>query len=111
MPRSCSSNSTTRIYDANSNISDLEQTISKVMMIGGLNPSNINSVTIDEIVEAVRATFLVGSSNQNDSQGVMQLPPRANPGYEFASKYKSMLLREVRWAWFDYQIAKHVSNI
>jgi len=110
MPRSCSSNSETRLYDVEANISDLEKTIYKVMFVCGIGHLSINSVTIDEIVDAIRATFPVNPSSNVGTDSVMQLPKSANPGYEFLNKNHAILIRELRWAWFDYQIAKYERN-
>lgn len=98
MPRTCSSGSTDRLYDSAANIADIEKTISKTMMLCGLNPENINTITIDEIIDAIRSTFPIDKSDSSEA------------GHQFIGKIHQSIIKEARWAWFDYQIAKYAST-
>lgn len=58
MPRSCSANSAEKLFDADEHIVNLQQNIAEILFITGLDPSNIENYEIQEIITALRETFI-----------------------------------------------------
>jgi signal recognition particle GTPase len=96
MPRSCSGASTERLFNAEKSVSDSEEILAKIMYVVGLNPSDMNNLTVDEIIEALRSTFCLEESSVG-----------RNPAHPLISKNYMTILHQLRKVWLDLQIAKY----
>lgn len=83
MPRSCTANSSEKLFDADKHIVDLWQDIAQILFVVGLDPANFENYELEEIITALMETFSV----KNSALG-------RNPAHPFVyGKYKSSVHR------------------
>jgi len=105
MPRSCAAGSPDRLYDASENEADLEYTMAKIMLMSGIPAENLATTTIDEAIDALRETLLPGVDTQWFGENV-SAATAASPGVFYTKKEYDKLIKELRWSYFDIQLAR-----
>jgi len=105
MPRSCAAGSPDRLYDASENEADLEYSMAKIMLMSGIPAENLATTTIDEAIDALRETLIPGIDRQSFGESV-NATTAASPGIYYMKKEYEKLVKELRWSYFDIQIAR-----
>jgi hypothetical protein len=82
-------------FDALSMLQQAEMKLAYVMYACGMNPQDLSTTTIDEIVGAIRESFPKYSD----------VSPGLEPTKHVILKYSFILVSAARRAWFDRQIA------
>lgn len=76
-------------FDSSDALANCEMEISRIMYSCGLDPNEIENTTIDEIVDAVKATYC-GKTNPST-------PISTNM---FVARHRWQMLVSLRWNWF-----------
>lgn len=82
-------------FDAQAMLQHAEMRLAYILYCCGLEPESLSSLTIDEIVQAIRISF----PKYSDVSQEMQFPKN------ILIKYSFILVLAARRAWFDRQIA------
>lgn len=87
------------VFDPASLQNEAEREIAYVMCVLGMDPNNIDTITIDEIIESVRNSFdykIIGSI------------PDLDASYRLLKQQGNSILRHARKSWFSLSFAKGV---
>jgi hypothetical protein len=105
-------------YDAQKDLDYIEYNISYFMNIIGMNPENLNSTTIDELVESARTMAIVTSarpsevntftSGDNSQDAVLSY--HSEPDYLYLRSQRIHLLSSIRRFWYLRQVALGALN-
>jgi hypothetical protein len=105
-------------YDAQKDLDYIEYNILYFMNIIGMNPENLSSITIDELVEAARAMAIVVSTRPSESnifssgEGLPDatLSYHSEPDYLYLKSQRIHLLSSIRRFWYLRQVALGALN-
>jgi hypothetical protein len=87
------------VFNADLLKNETEFEIAYVMFVLGLNPENIDSVTIDELISSIRSSF--------DYKIIGEIPD-LDASYRLLKQQCNSLLRHTRKSWFSLCFAKGV---
>lgn len=100
-----------RLYDAGLDVEANECELAKIMFAVGLDPSNMNSITIDEILEAIDLTF--GYDDRSyihvDGMDFYSFPQTASN--DLLKKTNAMLVIVSRRLWRWRHLAKYQETL
>jgi len=105
MPFRTTVDSNYHLYDPDGHRLSAEIEIAKIMFICGLDGSNVDSVTIDEIIDAIDGSFNFDKRNYFDEADKFVPFPRTG-SRDLLSKRAFVLKDVVRRMWRELHLAK-----
>jgi len=100
---------TAPFYDNTANLEWVEQELATVMYIAGLDPEQtLNTVTIDEIIDAIESTFVIG--DLQIAEQICGKDRQTNGAQAYIRKCNNKLANVARRHWRERHVAKWLSE-